>query len=81
MCDATAFNTSRKIKGTCFNGVIDPITGGLPDVVAALMNHRQEVRARRRVSEFGAFNLKWASALEGRTGPTCPCGLRVGAKL
>jgi hypothetical protein len=41
MCDATAFNTSRKIKGTCFNGVIDPITGDLlPDVVAALMNHR-----------------------------------------
>jgi hypothetical protein len=40
MCDATAF-TSRKIKGTCFNGVIDPITGDLrPDVVAALMNHR-----------------------------------------
>jgi hypothetical protein len=41
MCDATVFNTSRKIKGTCFNGVIDPITGDLlPDVVAALMNHR-----------------------------------------
>jgi hypothetical protein len=41
MCDATAFNTSRKIKGTCFNGVIDPIAGDpLPDVVAALMNHR-----------------------------------------
>jgi hypothetical protein len=39
MCDATAFNTSRGIKGTCFNGVIDPITGDLlPDVVAALMN-------------------------------------------
>lgn len=41
MCDATAFNTSRKIKGTCFNGVIDPIIGDLlPDVAAALMNHR-----------------------------------------
>jgi hypothetical protein len=41
MCDATAFNTTRKIKGTCFNGVIDPLTGDLlPDVVAALMNHR-----------------------------------------
>ncbi|HWO38426.1 MAG TPA: hypothetical protein VNO32_57370 [Candidatus Acidoferrum sp.] len=41
MCDATAFNTSRKIKGTCFNGVIDPISGDLlSDVVAALMNHR-----------------------------------------
>jgi hypothetical protein len=27
-------------KGTCFNGVIDPITGDLlPDVVAALMNN------------------------------------------
>jgi hypothetical protein len=24
MCDATGFNTSRKIKGTCFNGVVDP---------------------------------------------------------
>jgi hypothetical protein len=39
MCDATPFNTSRGFKGTCFNGVIDPITGDLlPDVVAALMN-------------------------------------------
>jgi hypothetical protein len=38
MCDATAFNTTRKIKGTCFNGVIDAISGDLlPDVVAALM--------------------------------------------
>jgi hypothetical protein len=28
----------RKIKGTCFNGVIDAISGDLlPDVVAALM--------------------------------------------
>jgi hypothetical protein len=41
MCDAPAFNTSCGIKGTCFNGVIDPITGDLlPDVVAALMNSR-----------------------------------------
>ena len=41
MCDATAFNTSRGNKGTSFNGVIDPITGDLlPDVVAALLNHR-----------------------------------------
>jgi hypothetical protein len=59
MCDATAFDTSRKIKGTCFNGVIDPITGDLlPHVVAALMNHSPEARARRRVSEFGAFTRK-----------------------
>jgi hypothetical protein len=37
MCDATVFNTSRGIKGTCFNGVIDPVTGKLlPDVAAAL---------------------------------------------
>lgn len=42
MCDATASNTSRGIKGTCFNGVIDPITGDLlPDVVAALMRQPQ----------------------------------------
>jgi hypothetical protein len=65
MCDATAFNTGRRIKGTCFNGVIDPITGDLlPDVVAALMNHRWEARPRRRVSEFGAFHVKRASALK-----------------
>jgi hypothetical protein len=38
MCDATAFNTTRKIKGTCFNGLIDPVTGkALPDVSASLM--------------------------------------------
>jgi O-glycosyl hydrolase len=42
LCDATAFNTSRGIQGTCFNGVIDPITGDLlPDVVAALMRQPQ----------------------------------------
>lgn len=39
MCDATVFNTSRGIKGTCFSGVIDPVTGKLlPDVAAALMD-------------------------------------------
>jgi hypothetical protein len=39
MCDATAFNTSRGIKGTCFSGVIDPVTGNLlADVVAATMS-------------------------------------------
>ena len=38
MCDATVFNTSRGIKGTCFSGLIDPVTGKLlPDVAAALM--------------------------------------------
>jgi hypothetical protein len=43
MCDSTAFNTNRKIKGTCFSGVIDPVTGELlPDVVAALMQNHQE---------------------------------------
>jgi len=43
MCDATVFNTNRKIKGTCFSGVIDPATGDLlPDVVAALMQNHQE---------------------------------------
>jgi hypothetical protein len=37
MCDASVFNTSRNIKGTCFTGLIDPVTGkALPDVVAAL---------------------------------------------
>jgi hypothetical protein len=31
---------SAKSEASCFNGVIDPITGDLlPDVVAALMNH------------------------------------------
>lgn len=56
MCDATAFNTSRKIKGTCFNGVIDPITGDLlSDVVAALMNHRQE--AWGRLTGFGVWRF------------------------
>lgn len=39
MCDQTVLNTSRGIKGTCFNGVIDPVTGELlPDVAAALTN-------------------------------------------
>ncbi len=39
MCDATIFNTSRGIKGTCFSGVIDPVTGNLlPDVAAAIMH-------------------------------------------
>jgi hypothetical protein len=51
MCDATAFNTSRGIKGTCFNGVIDPITGDLlPDVVAALM-HQPQLQASANNSE------------------------------
>lgn len=37
MCDNTVFNTSRGIRGTCFNGVIDPVTGGLlPDIAAAI---------------------------------------------
>lgn len=41
MCDATVFNTSRGIKGTCFNGVIDPLTGKLlPDIAAALERGR-----------------------------------------
>jgi hypothetical protein len=41
MCDATAFNTSRGIKGVCFNGVIDPVNGELlPDVAGALMSLR-----------------------------------------
>jgi len=41
MCDATAFNTSRGIKGTCFNGVVDPITGKLlTDVAAAIASGR-----------------------------------------
>lgn len=41
MCDTTVFNTSRKIKGTCFNGVIDPVTGDLlPGVAEAVMNRR-----------------------------------------
>jgi hypothetical protein len=41
MCDATTFITSRgiKVKGTCFNGVIDPINGHLLlDVATALTN-------------------------------------------
>jgi hypothetical protein len=39
MYDATAFNTSRGIKGTCFSGEIDPVTGNLlADVVAAIMS-------------------------------------------
>ena len=41
MCDKTVFNTSRGIKGTCFNGLIDPVTGDLlPDVAAALTFHK-----------------------------------------
>jgi hypothetical protein len=41
MCDDTVFNTSRGIKGSCFNGVIDPVTGKLlPDVAAALSQGR-----------------------------------------
>lgn len=41
MSGSASFNSSRKIKGTCFNGVIDAITGDLlADVVAAPMNHR-----------------------------------------
>ena len=43
MCDQTVFNTSRGIKGTCFNGVIDPVTGELlPGVASAVMNRDQE---------------------------------------
>jgi hypothetical protein len=41
MCDNTAFNKSRGITGTCFNGVIDPVTGELlPDVVSAITKSR-----------------------------------------
>jgi hypothetical protein len=41
MCDTTVFNTSRGIKGTCFSGVIDPITGNLlPDISSALLHAR-----------------------------------------
>ncbi|MBV8696835.1 MAG: hypothetical protein JO052_03110, partial [Bradyrhizobium sp.] len=37
ICDTTAFNTSRNIKGTCFSGAIDPVTGNLlPDVASAI---------------------------------------------
>jgi len=37
MCDDTGFNRSRNIKGTCFNGLIDPVTGDpLPDIAVAL---------------------------------------------
>ena len=37
MCDGTGFNRSRNIKGTCFNGLIDPVTGDpLPDIALAL---------------------------------------------
>ena len=37
MCDGTGFNRSRKIKGTCFNGLIDPVTGDpLPEIALAL---------------------------------------------
>lgn len=37
MCDETVFHTSRGLTGTCFSGVIDPVTGDLlPDVTAAL---------------------------------------------
>lgn len=38
MCDDTVFNKSRSIKGTCFSGVIDPVTGNLlPDIATAVM--------------------------------------------
>ena len=41
MCDSTAFNMTRGIKGTCFSGVIDPLTGELlPDVAAAIAGAR-----------------------------------------
>lgn len=41
MCDDTVFNTSRGIKGTCFSGVIDPLTGDvLPDIAAAIARAR-----------------------------------------
>jgi len=42
MCDSTVFNTSRGIKGECYSGVIDPVTGDLlQDVSDAIMNRRQ----------------------------------------
>jgi O-glycosyl hydrolase len=42
MCDTTVFNIRRGIKGYCFSGVIDPVTGDLlPDIVAALMGQGQ----------------------------------------
>ncbi len=37
MCDDTGFNTKLAIKGTCYSGVINPVTGDLlPDIAAAL---------------------------------------------
>jgi hypothetical protein len=39
MCDGTAFNTSRGIKGLCYSGVIDPTSGDLlPDLATAIAN-------------------------------------------
>jgi hypothetical protein len=39
MCNATEFDRSRGIVGTCYSGVIDPISGELlPDVAAAVMD-------------------------------------------
>jgi hypothetical protein len=41
MCDNTGFNKKIDVKGQCFSGVIDPVTGNLlPDVAAALRNNQ-----------------------------------------
>lgn len=41
MCDDTGFNKRLGIKGTCFNGVINPVTGDLlPDIAAAIADGR-----------------------------------------
>jgi len=40
MCDDTGFNMRLGIKGTCFNGVINPVTGELlPDIAAAVTDN------------------------------------------
>lgn len=38
MCDDTGFDTTRHIRGECYSGLIDPLTGKpLPDVSAAVL--------------------------------------------
>ncbi|MBT9331505.1 glycoside hydrolase [Paracidobacterium acidisoli] len=56
MCDGTGFNRSRNIKGTCFNGLIDPVTGDpLPDIALALTGQppaKEEPKAAAAVPEM-----------------------------
>jgi O-glycosyl hydrolase len=71
MCDGTAFNSHRGIKGTCFSGVIDPVTGSLlPDIAAAVMSQTsQRVEESNPASPPAADSIPEALRNAGRILP------------